>query len=301
MGFLLLLASAGYAATDIVGGVIGALNRNDFTGAASMVQSYRRAQGTTPEALEAESWIARAEFSRGNLDQAEKFAEETHQLSVAALKKRSLDRDPNAPLPLALGASIEVQADVMARRGSRADAVAFLQNQLRIYRATSIATRIRKNINVLSLEGKRAPALQGAILPTGRPALLFFWAHWCPDCKGEVPILRQIKAEFAPKGLVFIAPTQHYGYIGGGEDATPAVETRYIEQVRKTYYSGVVDFPALVNEGNFQTYGASTTPTLVLVDRNGIVRLYHPGAMSYQELRARILAVLQEGRTRKVP
>jgi hypothetical protein len=30
----------------------------------------------------------------------------------------------------------------------------------------------------------------------------------------------------------------------------------------------------------------------VLVDRAGIVRLYHPGAMSYQELRSRIQGVL---------
>ena len=33
-------------------------------------------------------------------------------------------------------------------------------------------------------------------------------------------------------------------------------------------------------------YGASTTPTLVIVDRGGIVRLYHPGVMTLDELRA---------------
>jgi len=34
--------------------------------------------------------------------------------------------------------------------------------------------------------------------------------------------------------------------------------------------------PVLVSEENFKTYGASSSPTLVLVDRKGIVRLYHP-------------------------
>jgi predicted transcriptional regulator len=29
----------------------------------------------------------------------------------------------------------------------------------------------------------------------------------------------------------------------------------------------------------------STTPTLVILDRAGIVRLYHPGAMTYEELK----------------
>ncbi|HEX5430809.1 MAG TPA: TlpA disulfide reductase family protein, partial [Bryobacteraceae bacterium] len=237
---ILSLAAASYAATDIVGSAIAALNRSDFEGAAALVQNYRRANGATPEMLEAESWIARAEFARGHLDQAEKFAQETHRLALAALKKRSLGRDPNAALPLALGASIEVEADIMAQRGNRADAVAFLQSQYRTYRATSIGNRIRKNINMLSMEGKPAPALRGTILPKGKPALLFFWAHWCPDCKAEVPTLRQLMAEFGPKGLVLIAPTQHYGYAAGGEDAAPAAETRYIEQIRKTYYSGVI-------------------------------------------------------------
>ncbi len=66
------------------------------------------------------------------------------------------------------------------------------------------------------------------------------------------------------------------------------METRYIEQVRKEYYTGLIDPPVIVNEENFRVWGASTTPTLALVDRNGIVRMYHPGAMPYAELRARI-------------
>jgi hypothetical protein len=31
-------------------------------------------------------------------------------------------------------------------------------------------------------------------------------------------------------------------------------------------------------------YGVSTTPTLVLVDRAGIIRLYHPGRMTWEQL-----------------
>ena len=39
---------------------------------------------------------------------------------------------------------------------------------------------------------------------------------------------------------------------------------------------------------NFATYGASTTPTLVVLNRAGQVSLYHPGAMQYEDLRAAI-------------
>jgi predicted transcriptional regulator len=46
-----------------------------------------------------------------------------------------------------------------------------------------------------------------------------------------------------------------------------------------------------VSAANFVDYGASTTPTIVVLDSNGIVRFYHPGAVSEAELAARIEAL----------
>jgi thiol-disulfide isomerase/thioredoxin len=289
---LLLSVALVLGAPNIVQDVRMRLAQNDFTGAAGQIQNYRRSFGVTPDVLEAMSWMARAELGRKNLDQAEKWSQDTYQLSAAEVKKHPLSRDPNAPLALALGAAIEVEGNVMAARGERAGAVAYLQGEIKKYYGSSIHARIQKVVNQLSLEGKPAPALIGLTIPKGKPALLFFWAHWCPDCKAEAADLKKLKAEFVPKGLVFLAPTQKYGYAAGGQDATPEAETSYIEQVRRTFYTGLIDAPAVVNEENFRAWGASTTPTLALVDRNGIVRLYHPGALPYAELRARIAALL---------
>jgi thiol-disulfide isomerase/thioredoxin len=288
---LLLSVAMVCAAPAITPDVRARLAQNDFTGAAGDIQNYRKTFGVTPDVLEAMSWMARAELGRKNLDQAEKWSQDTYQLAAAEVKKRPLSRDPNAPLALALGAAIEVEGTVMAARSERAGAVAYLQDEIKKYSGTSIHARIQKVVNELSLEGKPAPALAGMVIPKGKPALLFFWAHWCPDCKAEAADLKKLKAEFVPKGLVFLAPTQKYGYAAGGRDATPEVETRYIEQVRQTFYTGLIDAPAVVNEDNFRVWGASTTPTLALVDRNGIVRMYHPGALGYAELRARIASL----------
>jgi thioredoxin-related protein len=79
--------------------------------------------------------------------------------------------------------------------------------------------------------------------------------------------------------------TQRYGYIEAGTDAPPDLELRYIEQIRDRYYHDVVEGRLIVSEANFRNMGVSSTPTLLLVDRAGIVRSYHPGAMSYDELR----------------
>jgi thioredoxin-related protein len=68
---------------------------------------------------------------------------------------------------------------------------------------------------------------------------------------------------------------------------------QYIEQIRQRFYPAVVDAPAAVSEESFRNYGVSTTPTLAMVDRHGIVRLYHPGAMTQAELRSTVEAVLK--------
>lgn len=278
------------AANGLIDVVRAALAKGNEAQAIQELRTYRTSKGVTPEFLEAESWLARAEFNSRRYPQAMQFAQDIYDLSLQELKKRPLDRERH--LPTALGAAIEVQAGSMAAQGRRTEAVTFLQETARTFAATSIRTRIQKNLLSLTLEGKPAPPVDGVVLPKGKPALLFFWAHWCPDCKAEVPILSRIRSEFGPKGLAFIAPTQKYGYIAGGADAAPAVELAYIEQIRKKFYAGLIEKPAPVSEANFVRYGASTTPTLVLVDRTGIVRLYHPGAMTYAELRQALERVM---------
>lgn len=284
-----LLASL-CASAGIVEDVRTALAKPDYRTATALLDTYRTHFGATPEWVEATSWVGRDLLARKDYAAAETYAQKAYQLSMTALKARPLDQEPH--LPLALGAAIEVEGKVLAARGEQAQAVAYLQAELRKYDRTSIHTRIQKNILLLSLEGKPAPPIDGVPLPKGKPVVLFFWAHWCPDCKQEAPILRSLREEFRQKGLIIVPVTQKYGYVAGGDDAPPSVEIPYIEKIRSQYYSAVVDAPAKISEDAFRRYGASSTPTLVLVDRNGIVRNYHPGAMTYQDLRSSILAIL---------
>ena len=118
--------------------------------------------------------------------------------------------------------------------------------------------------------------------------VLFFWAHWCPDCKIEGPILASLLDEYGSRGLTVVAPTQRYGYVAGGTNATPDEETKYIVQVRDQYYPWLAKLPVPVSATDHQRYGVSSTPTVVLVDRNGIVRLYHPGRLTAAESRRQL-------------
>lgn len=286
----LLMAIPLSSAEDIIERVRASFAAGSDGPATEALRAYRTANGVTPEFLEAYSWLARVELSSRNYEPAEKFARDIHAAAVEQLKSRPLDREPH--LPIALGAAIEIQSKLFLAQGRRSEAVSYLQAQLKTFANTSIVTRIRKNLLLADLEGKPAPPLENVALPKGKPALMFFWAHWCADCKAEIPILTRIMAEFGPQGLVLLAPTQKYGYMARGQDAKPAEETAYIEQMRRAYYAGVIKETAPISETNFVRYGVSTTPTLVLVDGGGIVRTYHPDKMTYAALRTAVQGVM---------
>ncbi len=292
---LILMGAAGIglaAQAAIFDDVRLALARGDFALAERMLAADQ-ARGTSVEGLLAESWIARALLDAGRVPDAERYAADIRTRTLPVLERRKLDAD--GALPLALGAAIEVHAQALARSGERGEAVSFLGAEASRWKGTSIQSRIQKNLNLLTLEGKLAPPIAvaqwtGPLKPLplsalrGHPVLLFFWAHWCVDCKSEAAVLRDLVARYGPAGLKVVGPTMHYGFIGGGEEASVSKENEWIEQTRVKYYAGVGDMPVPVSDATLRLYGVSTTPTLVLIDRKGVVRLYHPGVMTYQEL-----------------
>jgi len=292
----IVLLAAPSALAGIIENVRYALAQNNFAAAEGELLHYRSQQGVNGEYSEAYSWLARSALEQRQYDQAAAYARQTKALVVEQLKQRPLDAEPH--LPLALVAALEVQAQVMAARGQRTQATALLQAAMQTYGSTSIRDRLQKNLNLLSLQGQSAPALKadqtlGAAAPSlsqlkGSPVLLFFWAHWCADCKAEAPIITQLRSEYAGKGLQVIGPTRLYGYTAQIEHASANDELMYIDAVRHRFYSGLLDMPVPISKYNFGVYGASTTPTLVLLDRAGKVAWYHPGAVPYGELKAEI-------------
>jgi thiol-disulfide isomerase/thioredoxin len=288
----------------IVAEVRALIANDDIPAAEKRIVAYFGESGTTPEGLEALSWLGRGALAKKNYDEANRFATQTYGLALEALKARPMDAEPR--LPIAFGAAIEVQAHVMAARGDRSEAVYFLERALEEHRNTSIRARIQKNIHLLSLQGRPAPAYDvteyvGETRPPtlaqlrGKPVMLFLWAHWCGDCKGMAGALAELRAAYKRQGFTIVAPTQRYGYVARRAPADPQAELAYIGQVAKEFY-GAVDWTVPVSNESFAAYGTSTTPTLVLIDREGIVRLYHPGQMTKAELEPHVRALV-EGRT----
>lgn len=301
----LLLATVVSAQTsDLVTAVRAATGSNNWAQAERLVADHRSTHGTTAESILAVSWLARGAAAEGRWDVAEAHALRARREATTWLKGRGVDAD--VFIPGAVGNAIDVLAQVGVERGNRSEAVSFVQQQVRAHRGTSIEKRLQKTLNLYTLVGTIAPALDlsefiGAKPPAlislkGQAVLLFFWAHWCADCKAQAPILAALQEKYKGQGLSIVAPTQRYGYVAGGATASPSAERTYIEQVRAEYYPVLAGVPMPLVTANHVRYGVSSTPTIALVDRQGIVQLYNPGRMTLEALDAAIQKVVAPAR-----
>jgi thiol-disulfide isomerase/thioredoxin len=284
---LLMILAPSYAA--VISDVRFKLSAGDLGSAEALVEDYRGANGVNSEYAAAVSWLARGALTLGQTETAARYLAETKSLLAKLLKTKSVDDDDF--LETAAGASIEVEARIMAARGNRDQSVAFLESELPHWKTWWIAARIHKNLDLLTLEGQPAPELDAAY--RGVPVLLFLWAHWCSDCKAQGPVIARLKQKYEPRGLRVLAPTRRYGEAPDIDHPSAEQEDQEIERVWRTSYAALQGSPHPISESTMLRYGVSSTPTLVLIDRQGIVRMYRPTRMTEAELSQRIEALLR--------
>ena len=224
---LAALLAAGQTARPVtlVAEVRAAIAAHDLTRAEAIVAKRRADQGNTAEVLEAASWLGRGALAENKLDQAEKYAIDVQKQIIAALAGRPVDVDPK--FATALGATIEVQAQVAAARGARSEAVTYLQREL---------DNTAQHVDAQAHPEEHQPADDGGAAGAGARSLgihrsdaaelsgfegqgrpLFFWAHWCGDCKAQSPVLAKLLEKYQSQGLTIMAPTQRYGYVARGQ------------------------------------------------------------------------------------
>lgn len=116
-------------------------------------------------------------------------------------------------------------------------------------------------------QGDRAPAWQRTTFSgepvafpgvlEGDPAVLVFWATWCPYCKAFMPELETIRADYADAGVKIIA-------INAKEDGEGDPDT-YVREL---------GFPMVaVRDGDAiaDAYGVDYIPGLMVIDGDGTV------------------------------
>jgi len=152
--------------------------------------------------------------------------------------------------------------------------------------ATSGYLQVRDRATQLGLIGEIAPDITiktwingGPVTLAalrGRVVLLEFWATWCKPCQEMFPKLKKLHEQEALRGLEITAITRHYMAYGGTEESM----TDELQLMRAMVTEHEVKFPVGVaaDEGLQAIYGANGLPTVILIDRQGVVRYAGPGA-----------------------
>jgi hypothetical protein len=172
-GLVILLAVSTLAAGDLVRAVRNKISAGDIPSCQHLVEDYKHKTGVDAEYLDAMGWLARSAEMLGQNDLAASY--------VAELRREIQTEKEEWLAPL--GAAIEVEGKLRAKQTGRKAAVKFLEAEFARAKDIGLRSRIRKNINFLSLEKQPAlevhtPMFVGAAPPTlaaakGHPVLLF--------------------------------------------------------------------------------------------------------------------------------
>lgn len=270
-----------------VSGMRNKLSAGDLLSAESILEVHRAAHGEDGGYLIGLSWLARGALLTGDLAKADRYVADVRARCADSLA-RGVELEKSRAVESALGAAIEVQAQLIERRKGAKPAGEFVRQELaKIRGPVALRSRLNKRLNLLALEGHAAPELKvddflgdaPATLAAlrGKPVVLFLFAEWCTDCKNQSATLIRFRDRHAEQGLNVVAVTRFYD-----EVADRMREKARVDSVWKADYAKLA-VPVVFSTESMERYGGSSTPTLVFVDRAGIVRHYTPTRLTDAE------------------
>lgn len=264
------------------------VSAGDLLSAESILEVHRAKNGEDGSYLVGMSWLARGALLLGDGEKADRYAAAVRSRCADSLARGS-DLAKSHDVEIALGAAIEVATQRLQQARGKQAAAAYLSEELARFKGpVAFRSRLNKRLNMLTLVGSPAPELAiedfiGERPPTlaslrGKPVLLFVWAEWCGDCRAQEASLTQVQSRYEAMGLQIVALTRYYQ-----PDSARVREKAKVDSVWKADYRKLGAVPIVLSTASMERYGGSSTPTLVFIDRAGIVRRYTPTRLTEAE------------------
>lgn len=156
--------------------------------------------------------------------------------------------------------------------------------------STSITIEPRPDLDDMvkhEVEGQPAPAFDAKVVRgaysgkladlAGNVVVLDFWATWCGPCMMTMPLLDAWQAKYAARGL---------RVLGLSTETVPEIEAFLADH--KLAYTIAHD----ANQKITTDFLVRGVPTLVVIDRKGVVRYFHLGADHFMDVEAAIVGLL---------
>lgn len=128
----------------------------------------------------------------------------------------------------------------------------------------------------------------------GKYTVIDFWASWCPDCRKDMPNVQRMVEKFSPKGVQFLGIS-----FDDDPDAWKAAIEKY-----NIHYPQLSELKRMRESGVAQAYGVKWIPSMILVDKDGCVKLStvlsDKMEVALTELMAKEAPVILKGETQRV-
>lgn len=160
----------------------------------------------------------------------------------------------------AVGESVEIAfvrgaAGAGAREQAARATLAALPTQEQMMRMDLMGAFAPPFKGIEGVGGSAFPASMGAL--RGRVVVLDFWATWCGPCRVTIPKLSDLQARYGAQGL---------SVVGVSTEDTQDVAS-FAQHAAMRYAVGVDK-----NAETTREYGVMSLPTVVVIDKRGIVR-----------------------------
>ena len=112
----------------------------------------------------------------------------------------------------------------------------------------------------------------------GKTVFLNFWATWCPPCREEMPYIEELYKEYNEnKDDVIILGVASPNL---GREGTEEHITEFLKDNEMT-------FPVVFDEKGslMQGYGMNAFPSTLIIDKEGYITRYIPGAMNKETMK----------------